>query len=107
MDLCTDKSCWKFWSMAHQSGQSHTHTKSTNILRKNPLPISLFIQYSFQIQFPPACEYNRFSKKLGETAVSGKLVRDWVPWEGKMMKWVTKLDVEKKEMERKRARKKD
>ena len=61
--------------MAHQSGQSHRHTKSTNILRKNPLPISLFIQYSFQIQFPPACEYNRFSKKWGETAVFAGSVR--------------------------------
>ena len=55
--------------MADQSCQRYTHKKTTNILRKKPLPISLSIQYSFQIQFPPACEYNRFSRKLGETAV--------------------------------------
>jgi len=36
-----------------QSGQSYIHTHKRNILRKNPLPISLFTYYYLQIEFVP------------------------------------------------------
>ena len=48
IDLSSDTSFWIFWLIL-----TELHSQKGNILRKNPLPISLFTYYSLKIKFVP------------------------------------------------------
>ena len=67
--------------------ETYTHKKG-NILRKNPLPVSLFTYYSLKIIFVP------FLKSWPAT----------IPCKSKTIKWATKLLIKKKGKGKKRER---